>query len=103
MAKLDSSKWQRWATLAHRPRKDVPRVYERLDDATLADLLKQANHTLSVIERLDQKCFDAQPEAQRIRAMSPESRNELRHETQAKATRVRYEFRRRMAWSVSEI
>ena len=102
MAELDSSRWQRWAALAHKPRKDVPRVYESLDDARLADLLKQANHTLSIIERLDQKCFDAQPEAQQIRAMSAKSRDELRHETQAKATRVRDEFRRRMAWSVSE-
>ena len=97
MSDIDSSKWQRWAVIAHRPRKDFPRVYEDVDDATLADLLKRTNQTLAIVTRPEQKTFDAQPEARRIRAMSEEARNELRKESLAIATRVRDEFRRRMS------
>lgn len=86
---------RRWAHV-QRPRKDVPRVFKHLDDDTLTDLLRRANHTLTILLRIDQKCFDAQPEARRIRAMGVEERNKLRRETLAAATGMREELRRRM-------
>ena len=89
---------KRWSAFVHRPRRDVPRTYEHLRDDELSDLLRQTNQTIAILLRLDQKSFDCQPEAQRIRAMSAQARKGLRKETLARATRIRDEFRRRAAY-----
>ena len=89
---------ERWSAFGHKPRRDVPRTYEHLRDDELSHLLRQTNQTLAILLRLHQKCFDCQPEAQRIRAMSAEARKGLREETLARATRIRDEFRRRAAY-----
>lgn len=88
---------RRWITPAYKPRKDVPRTYEGVTDEELSNLLRQTNQTLAVITRLDQKCFDSLPEAQRIRALSTHERQKLRKELLAMGTRLRDEFRRRAA------
>ena len=88
---------ERWTSPAYKPRKDVPRTYQAVSDEELSNLLRQTTQTLTVIMRLDQKCFDSLPEAQRIRALSAPERQKLRKEMLAVGTRVRDEFRRRAA------
>jgi hypothetical protein len=86
---------KRWAVFAQRPRKDVARVYQALDDVQLADLFRLTNQTLAITMKLDNKRFDSSPEALRIRAMSTEDRKRVRQEALIAATRIRDEFRRR--------
>jgi hypothetical protein len=87
--------FKRWTSHRHRPRKDVPRTYEHLSDEALTDQLRQSTQTLAILMRLNQRCFDTQPEALRIRALTVEERKILREQTLAAATRIRDEFRRR--------
>lgn len=91
---------RRWSPVSIKPRKDVPRLYADLDDAKLAERLKQVNHLITLTERVDLKCLDANSEALRIRAMPEEERRALRAESLRTATLLRDEFRRRMSYSV---
>ena len=91
--------FKRWTSSVHRPRKDVPRTYEHLTDEALTEQLRQSTQTLAILMRLDQRSFDSQPEAQRIRALSPEERKVLRKRTLTVATRIRDEFRRRTTYT----
>jgi hypothetical protein len=91
---------KRWSPVSIKPRKDVPRLFADLDDVKLAERLKQVNHLITLTERVDLKCLDANSEALRIRAMSEEDRKALRAESLRTATLLRDEFRRRMSYSV---
>jgi hypothetical protein len=87
---------RRWiAPGGSKRRKDVPRTYEHLTDEELSDQFRRANQTLAILTRKDQKSFDSNPEARRIRALSAEEYQQLRKETLAGATRMRDELRRR--------
>jgi hypothetical protein len=91
---------KRWSYLTTRPRKDIPRLYADLDDAKLAERLKQVSHLVTLTERVSLKCLDANSEALRIRAMPEEERRSLRTASLRTATLLRDEFRRRMSYSV---
>jgi hypothetical protein len=91
---------RRWSQGSVKPRKDVPRLYADLDDARLAEQLKKVTQVITLTERVDLKCLDANSEALRIRAMSETERKALRAESLRAATLLRDEFRRRMSYSV---
>jgi putative membrane protein len=70
-----------------------------MNDEELVETLRQTDQAAAMIGRPDQKSLDADPAALRIRALSPQSRSELRAEALRKATLLRDELRRRRAFS----